>query len=313
MTSKVVLVSCTNVGRHIINFFLNKKKFKGIELSGVVNLNRENSINKSNYDSYYDLKINYGINVHYVNNINSKSVFNWIKKINPTLIIQSGWSQKFSDKILKLPKFGCIGQHPAPLPIGRGAACVNWAIILGYKKWGDTFFIMDKDYDNGDVVGQEKFLISKNDDVKTVYDKICFTSKKIFSENISEWVKGNFKKKKQNLKHVTYFKKRRPKDGKINIFKEDNLTVYNKIRALTKPYPGAYINYKNKKIFIWKSKLLSYSTFKNFKNNKRLFLYKKKLILKLGVNKNSFLQIKRMQINNSPEFDGCDYYKYSKI
>ena len=39
---------------------------------------------------------------------------------------------------------------------------------------------MDKDYDNGDVVGQEKFLISKNDDVKTVYDKICFTSKKIF-------------------------------------------------------------------------------------------------------------------------------------
>ena len=94
-----------------------------------------------------------------------------------------------------LPKFGCIGQHPAPLPIGRGAACVNWAIILGYKKWGDTFFIMDKDYDNGDVVGQEKFLISKNDDVKTVYDKICFTSKKyflkIFLSGLKEILKKN--------------------------------------------------------------------------------------------------------------------------
>ena len=103
-----------------------------------------------------------------------------VKKIKPSLIIQSGWSQKFSNKILELPKYGCVGQHPAPLPIGRGAACVNWAIILGYKIWGDTFFLMDEKFDNGDIVGQEKFLINPNDDVKSVYDKVCFTSKKIF-------------------------------------------------------------------------------------------------------------------------------------
>ena len=143
--------------------------------------------------------------------------------------------------------------------------------------------------------------------------KFVLHQKKFFLKIFLSGLKEILKKKKQNLKYVTYFKKRRPKDGKINIFKEDSLTVYNKIRALTKPYPGAYIYYKNKKFFLWKSKLLSYSTFKNFTNNKRLFLYKKKLILKLGINEKTFLQIKRMQINNSPEFDGSDYYKYSKI
>ncbi len=313
MKSKLVLVSCTNVGRHIINLFLKKKKFKGVELSGVINLDKDESLKKSNYDSYYDLKLKHGINVNYVKNINSKSVYNWIRKIKPSLIIQSGWSQKFSKKILELPKFGCIGQHPAPLPVGRGAACVNWAIILGYKNWGDTFFIMDDKYDNGEIVGQEKFTINKNDDVKSVYDKICITSKKIFSKNISNWAKGDFKKKKQNLKKIVYFKKRSPSDGEIDLLKENNIIAHNKIRALTKPYPGAYLNYKKNKIFIWRSKLLSNLSFTNHKNSKRLFLHKKKLILKIGKKKKTYLQIKKMQINNSHEFDGIDFAKYSKF
>jgi methionyl-tRNA formyltransferase len=313
MKSKIVLVSCTNVGRHFINLFLNNKTYKNIELSGVINLNFNEGLKKSNYDSYYDLKENFNININYVRNINDKNVYKWLKKINPALIIQSGWSQKFSDKILKLPKFGCIGQHPAPLPIGRGAACVNWAIILGYKVWGDTFFIMDEKYDNGDIIGQEKILIEDNDDVKSVYDKICFSSKSIFSKNISNWVKGKFNKKNQNIDKIIYFKKRTPKDGKINIFKENNTKAYNKIRALTKPYPGAFITYKNKKIIIWESKVLNKSIFKRFKNNKRLFFKRKKLILTLGSGTKSYLEIKKLQIGNSPEFRGKNINDYFKL
>ena len=116
--------------------FLNNSKYKGI--THYQNLNHNNGLKKSNYDSYIDLKEKYGVNVKYIKNINDKSVYNWLKKIDPSIIIQSGWSQKFSKKILDIPKFGCI-VSPAPLPIGRGAACVNWAIILGYKKMGGSF------------------------------------------------------------------------------------------------------------------------------------------------------------------------------
>ena len=48
-------------------------------------------------------------------------------KNKTSLILQSGWSQKFSDKF-RLPKYGCI-VTPSSLTNGRGAACVNWAII----------------------------------------------------------------------------------------------------------------------------------------------------------------------------------------
>ena len=313
MKSKIVLVSCTNVGRHIINLFLNNQKYKNVELSGVLNLNFSEGLKKSNYDSYYDLKENFNINLKYIKNINDKNVYKWLKKINPTLIIQSGWSQKFSNKILKLPKYGCIGQHPAPLPIGRGAACVNWAIILGYRNWGDSFFIMDENYDNGDIVGQEKILIEYNDDVKSVYDKICYSSKSIVSKNILNWTKGNFSRKKQDINKIIYFKKRTPKDGKINILKENSLSAYNKIRALTKPYPGAFIIYENKKITIWESKILRKTNLKSLKNKKRLFILGKKLVLVLGSNLKTFLEIKKLQVGNSPEFKGYDANRYFKL
>ncbi len=313
MKFKIVLVSCTNVGRHMINLFLENQKFKNIELSGVLNLNFSEGLKKSNYDSYYDLKENFNVNVNYIKNINDKEVYKWLKKIQPSLILQSGWSQKFSDKILRLPKYGCIGQHPAPLPIGRGAACVNWAIILGYKIWGDTFFIMDEKYDNGDIVGQQKILINDNDDVKSVYDKICFSSKTILSKNILNWVKGNFKRKKQNINKIVYFKKRTPKDGKINILKENSLEAHNKIRALARPYPGAFIFYKNKKIIIWESKIINKPMVKYLNKNKRLIFKSKKLILILGSNVKTYLELKKLQIGNSPEFKGQNINEHFKL
>ncbi len=313
MKSKIVLVSCTNVGRHIINLFLKKQRFKNIELSGVLNLNFSEGLKKSNYDSYYDLKKNNNVNVKYIKNINDKDVYKWLKKINPSIIIQSGWSQKFSKKILAIPKFGCIGQHPAPLPIGRGAACVNWAIILGYKTWGDSFFIMDEKYDNGDIVGQQKIAIDSRDNVRSVYDKICFTSKNIFSKNISNWTKGKFKKKVQNKKKIIYFKRRTPDDGKIDIINEDNIKAHNKVRALTKPYPGAFLHYKKKKLIIWKSKLLRNLHPKNKKKNKRISIMNKKLVLELGKFKKSYLEIEKLQIGNSPEFYGQDINNHLKL
>lgn len=311
MNNSIVLVACTNVGRHIINlFFSNKRIKKKVYLTGIINLNLEKGANKSNYDNYYDLKMKYNLNIKYVNNINDRETVLWLKKINPSLILQSGWSQKFSKEILDIPKYGCVGQHPAPLPVGRGAACVNWAIILGYKKWGDSFFLMDEKYDNGDLIAQKFFSIDDDDTVKTIYDKVCYTSKTICEKEIVNWSRGIFVRKKQNLKKAIYFKKRSPGDGEIDVYKDDNISAYNKVRALTKPYPGAFVNFNKKKLIIWESKKKNFNKKFYFPVSvKNIFKYKNKLYLKLGEIKNSFLEIKRFQVDDSPEFSGKDVNK----
>ena len=125
--------------------------------------------------------------------------------------------------------------------------------------------------------------------------------------------KGKFNVRKQNKKNIIYFKRRTPKDGKIDTLKDDNLSAYNKIRALTRPYPGAYIIHKNKKIYIWKSKILRKSIFKDKKISKKLFIYNKKLVLMFGKLSKSFLQLERINIENSPDFQGYEINKYFKF
>ncbi len=246
---KVVFIACTNVARYMIEELYNNKNIVNTEVVGIVNLNEKQAVNKANYDSYFDLSIKYDIPVHYCNNINDEVTLNWINEKEPDIIIQSGWSQKFKDELLNLPKYGCIGEHPAPLPRGRGAACVNWAILTGEREWGDTFFQMVEEYDKGIIYAQEFFNIETYDNVYTVYEKVAAASQRAIAKNIDRWSNGIFDKIEQDDSMATYYKRRRPTDG---LFTFDMLSakLHDFIRAQTKPYPGAYFMLGEKKITV---------------------------------------------------------------
>ena len=300
---RVLLVSCTNVGRYIINEIKNNSNIKS-KIVGIVNLNIKNGQEKSNYDSYFDLKKKYNLDILYIDNINHKKSLNWIKNKKPSIIIQSGWSQKFSDKVLSIPRFGCIGQHPAPLPKGKGAACVNWAIILKKKMWGDTFFLMNSKYDDGPIIAQKNFFIEDKDDVKTVYDKVCMTSIKMIRDNIDLWSVGKIKKNFYNNYKESYFKRRKPQDGEF-FLNEEAEDIFNKVRALTKPYPGAFFIYKKRKFFVWSCKKCNFKNVKKFSKKRNFFFkYKNELYFKVGKKNNQLLNIIRIQEENKPEVWG---------
>ena len=150
-------------------------------------------------------------------------------------------------------EYGCIGEHPAPLPRGRGAACVNWAILTGETQWGDTFFHMVDEYDRGAVYAQEFFPIAEYDDVKTVYDKVAMCSAKVVKENIDRWSEGVFDTIELDESIATYYKKRTPADGVFD-FTKTAKQLHDFIRAQTDPYPGAFFWYKGEKITVLASR-----------------------------------------------------------
>ncbi len=251
---KVLLVACTNVGRAIINTISTAPELKGAELVGVVNLSPEAALEKANYDSYLDLKKKYNLNMYYCNNINEKACIEFMRDCEPDIIIQSGWSQKFKQEVLDIPKYACIGEHPAPLPKGRGAACVNWAIITGEKEWGDTFFKMEMQYDTGVIYAQEYFKIEEYDDVKTVYDKVAAAAARSVKKHLMDWTSGVLKGKEQDDTKSTHYPRRKPSDGEFN-FNQTSTEIYNQIRGQAKPYPGAYFYLNNTKIYVWSATL----------------------------------------------------------
>lgn len=255
---KVVLIACTNVGRAMIEAIETSEKLKDVELAGVVNLKPNVAINKANYDPYVDLVVKYNLNMYYCDNVNEDGCIDFIKTCAPDIIIQSGWSQKFSEKILNIPRYACIGEHPAPLPKGRGAACINWAIITGEKAWGDTFFKMEMQYDVGLIYSQEFFKIELYDDVKTVYDKVATVAVQAIEKHLSDWCQGLLNGIEQDNEKSTHYDRRRPADGEFD-FTQSALSIYNQIRGQAKPYPGAFffgnIKGEKKKIYVWKASM----------------------------------------------------------
>ena len=247
------MVACTNVGRYIIEELVNNQKITS-ELVGIVNLNQEQAIGKANYDSYSDLIFKYKIPIFYCNNINDDETVEFIRNLTPDIIIQSGWSQKFSDTVLNIPVYGCIGEHPAPLPRGRGAACVNWAILTGETEWGDSYFRMVQEYDKGELFAQRNFKIETYDNVFTVYEKVAACATEVIAEYADKWSNGIFDTIVQDDSKATYYKRRRPIDGEIKDFSQNAETIHDFIRAQTFPYPGAYIQKGKEKIIIISSK-----------------------------------------------------------
>ncbi len=245
---RVLFVACTNVGKAMIRTICGDPSIRS-EVVGIVNLNTRRALNKANYHSYLDIAEEYGIPLHFCDNVNDPETVSWIAEKQPDILIQTGWSQKFRSQLLSLPKYGCIGEHPAPLPRGRGAACVNWAILTGETQWGDTFFRMVDEYDRGDVYAQEFFPIEEYDDVKTVYDRVARCSAKVVRTYIDRWTEGDFDTVPLDEGIATYYTRRTPKDGVFD-FTKSAKELHDFIRAQTEPYPGAFFWLRGEKITV---------------------------------------------------------------
>ncbi len=197
----------------------------------------------------------------YVDNVNSKNNCNWIKSLNPDIIFCFGWSNLLKKNILTLAPMGVLGFHPSELPKNRGRHPLIWALALGLKKSASTFFFMDEGIDSGEILSKKSFDILNNDDAQVLYDKFVDIALTQIEEFLPQLEKKSYRTIKQNDEASNIWRKRNKTDGQID-FRMGSQAIYNLVRALTKPYVGAYINYKEKEITVWKVEIIE-----NKKNN----------------------------------------------
>lgn len=178
----------------------------------------------------------------------------WIAKIaaiNPDIIFSFYYRKLICHGILDLPKIGAFNLHGSFLPAYRGRCPVNWVIINGERKTGVTLHYMIDKPDAGDIIGQKAVTIELSDTAKTLYDKLCLAAKDLLDEVLPLIKKGQITRQEQNLKAGSYYGGRRPEDGRIDWNKSAE-EIYNLIRAVTEPYPGAFaLLDSDEKIIIW--------------------------------------------------------------
>lgn len=183
-----------------------------------------------------------------------KELYNYIKYIKdliPDLIVVCGYKYIISREIFSIPKLRTINIHPSYLPNYRGQHVINWAIVNGETETGVTIHFIDEGIDTGDIIAQKKILILFEDSASTLHDRIyleaCNLLKLVLDRISSE---NTLQARKQDDSKASYFKPRSPQDGVVD-WNKDGVEIYNLIRALVKPWPGAYTHIKSKKVIFW--------------------------------------------------------------
>ena len=188
-----------------------------------------------------------------INNPNRKNIIDFIKRENIDFNLVCGFPYIFKKKIITAPKHCTLNLHGGKLPEYRGSSPLNWQIINNEKYIGISVIKMDLKIDQGPVISEGKFLLKKNFDIKKVHSIANNLFPRLLIKSIQKIYSNPKKKfKKQSIKNSRYYKQRSEKDGRIN-WNNVSINVYNLVRAVTKPYPGAYTyDTENKKVKIFK-------------------------------------------------------------
>jgi methionyl-tRNA formyltransferase len=191
------------------------------------------------------------IAVYTTEEVNSPQWIARIAALKPDIIFSFYYRKMICREILDLPKIGAFNLHGSYLPYYRGRCPVNWVIINGEKQTGVTLHYMVDKPDAGDIVGQKAVVVDLADTAKTLYDKLCGAAKDLLDDLLPLIKSGQIPRHSQNLKAGSYYGGRRPEDGRID-WKTPATEIYNLIRGVTRPYPGAYALTENKeKVIIW--------------------------------------------------------------
>ncbi|WP_417845226.1 methionyl-tRNA formyltransferase [Thalassospira povalilytica] len=192
-----------------------------------------------------------GVPVTCIDLDNKETLEGILQELGPDVVFCVGWSWLLSDTVLEIPRYGCIGYHPAALPKNRGRHPLIWALALGLSQTASSFFVMDGGADTGPILSQHFVPIAADDDARSLYDKILALIPVQVGEVIDQYLLGGKAPSPQDHKQANTWRKRTKVDGEI-VWKMDARAVYNLVRALTSPYVGAHTCYKGQEIKIWK-------------------------------------------------------------
>jgi methionyl-tRNA formyltransferase len=188
--------------------------------------------------------------VHVTTKMSDEQYVERLRGWRPDFGIVIGWYYMIPRVVRELFPRGVTGIHASLLPKYRGGAPLVWAIINGEDKAGVTLFYFDGGVDTGDVIAQQEFPITRDDTIRTVYEKATEASLAVLRDYVPLIRRGAAPRSPQDHSAATQFPQRKPEDGLIDWDKSAE-EIRNFIRAQTKPYPGAFTFLNGKKVVIW--------------------------------------------------------------
>lgn len=173
------------------------------------------------------------------------------------LLLVIGWQRLIPGWWLESLTIGAFGMHGSfkPLPHGRGRSPMNWSLLQGRRYFFTHLFQYLPGVDDGPIVGQQMFELTEFDTCLTAHFKNQLAMLRICTESLPGLLDGTAPRYPQEKGQASYWPKRTAEDGLI-YWSDTTSDIYNLIRAVTKPFPGAFAYLDNDpatRITVWRA------------------------------------------------------------
>ncbi len=185
--------------------------------------------------------------------LNNENEYNFLKKINPDIVIVVAYGKIIPKKFLNLSKYGFLNIHASLLPRWRGAAPIQRSIMNLDNETGITIMKIVEELDAGPIIKQDRIKINQNIDATTLSKILSKLGAKSLLDTIDLIQKGKAKFIEQDHSKATFAKKISKKESKIS-WDEEAIKLVAKINGLN-PNPGAWFEYENSRYKVWKAEI----------------------------------------------------------
>jgi methionyl-tRNA formyltransferase len=209
------------------------------------------------FDSVADLARAHGIEPKKVADLSDPADEERIRAVQPDFLFSFYFRKMIPGSILALARRGALNMHGSLLPAFRGRSPVNWAILKGATETGASLHYMTEKPDAGDLVDQERVPIGPDDDALTVSRRVSDAAAQVLSRAMPRLKAGSAPRVPFDLSKGSYFGGRTPEDGLID-WARPAKEVHDLIRAVSKPWPGAFTDVFGKKVTVWRTGLSPY-------------------------------------------------------
>lgn len=192
----------------------------------------------------------HGIPVYQPERVKRKAEVEILEALAPDLILVAAYGQILSQRILDIPRLGCINMHASLLPKYRGAAPIQRAIVAGEKVTGITAMQMDAGMDTGAMIRKAEVPITPEDTAETLHDKLAAAAGALTETVLGmlEAAGTRLPSEPQNDAEATYAPMLSREDGLIS-WDRPAQAVLDQIRGLY-PWPGTYTFWNGQKLSI---------------------------------------------------------------
>jgi methionyl-tRNA formyltransferase len=166
------------------------------------------------------------------------------------LLLAVSWRYLLPPAVYQRARLGAWVIHDSLLPAYRGFSPTVWAIANGETETGATLFAMSEEVDAGDIVDQRRVPIGADDRIGAVMDRVTEAYLELLSANFEGLRKGEAPRRPQDHTLATYCRRRTLDDNAI-AWSAPASTVYNLIRAVTRPYQGAHTYLGGRRVTVW--------------------------------------------------------------